>query len=96
MKAVVGALVISVPIVIALSTTGFKVPTSVELESMTPEEKDDRTQYWVEVLGGTYIAIVVVGTVVMYMGSRVARMMRRARYELSVSWTFPVSLFTVS
>ena len=48
---------------------------------MTPEEKDDRTQYWVEVLGGTYIAIVVVGTMVMYMGSRVAWMMRRAHYE---------------
>jgi hypothetical protein len=57
------------------------VPTSVELESMTPEEKDERTQYWVEVLGGTYLAFVVVGTVVMYMGSRVAGEMMRARYE---------------
>ena len=67
LKAVVGALVISVlcGIAIALfSTTGFTVPTSVELESMEPKEKYDRPQYWVAVLSGTYIAIVVVGTVV--------------------------------
>ena len=63
---------------------------------MKPEEKDDRMQYWVAVLGATYIAIVVVGTVVMYMGSQVAGEMMRARYELSFSGTSPVSLFTVS
>ena len=78
---------ISVPFGIAIAlialflTTGFTVPTRWELESMTPEEKDDRRQYWVAVLGGTYIAIVVVGTVVMYMGSRVAGKMMRARDE---------------
>ena len=84
LKAVVGALVTSVlcGIAIALfSTTGFTVPTSVELESMKPEEKEDRMQYWVAVLGCTYIAIVVVGTVVMYMGSRVAGKMMRIRCE---------------
>ena len=56
------------------------VPTSMELESMDPQEKDDRRQYWVAVLGCTYIAFVAVGTVVMYVGSRVLGKMR-ARYE---------------
>ena len=62
---------------------------------MEPEEKEYRQSSWLIILLHTYLVFVGVGTIVMKVGSELAGVMR-ARYELSFSWTFPVSLFTVS